>query len=437
MSAPAFRPASEMEARTENAFGSLMHEVLSPSQTIQHPDLLRGRQTQLDEIRKAFFSKGRHVFIYGHRGVGKSSLAQTAAFQQQSSESTPILVQCTRRSSCFEIVREIVNDALPSDPRVVRKSLETTAKAGMQGLGAEVRSRIEQGVVPQPTTLNECSRLLELVCQWHSQRPVIVIDEFDQVVNQDEQLQFANLIKTIADRHVPVAIIFCGIGDSLDDLFTAHPSAHRYFHTVLLERLPWEPRLEIVDNAAAALSITVDDTTRYRIAKVSDGFPHYIHLVCEKLFWRVYAAGPKLRVTPDLFEAAIEDAVTSMEPELRRPYEKATMKYTNDCEPILWAVADSDELHRPSREVFQSYERIMLELGKPPIDRQTFNTRMNALKKASHGRVLTGSRQGWYEFTEKMLRGYARLRALKAAVALEREHPLQARRFGGLMGPAD
>ena len=54
---------------------------------------------------------------------------------------------------------------------------------------------------------------------------------------------------------------------------------------------------------------------------------------------------------------------------------------------------------------------------------------MNALKTASHGSILTGNRQGWYEFTEKMS-GYARLRALQQAVQLEREHPLQVRRFG-------
>jgi hypothetical protein len=366
----------EANGRTEEEFGRRMHEVLSPSQTIQHPALLRGRQSQLDEIRRAFFSQGRQVFIYGHRGVGKSSLAQTAAFQQQSSDRVPILVQCTPLSSCFDVVREIVSEALPGDPRTIKQTFEASAKAGIQGFGFGIREQIEQGAVPRPTTLNECARILELVCKWHSNRPLVVIDEFDQVVDPAEQLQFANMVKTVADRHIPVAIIFCGIGASLDDLFTAHQSAHRYFHTVPLERLPWTPRLEIIDNPANTLGISVDDTTRYRIANVSDGFPHYVHLICEKLFWRVFAADSGSRVTPDLFEQSVEDAVASMEPELRKPYELATKKYTNDCESILWAVADSEHFQRPSREVFQSYERIMSDLERAPLDRQTFNARM-------------------------------------------------------------
>ena len=35
-------------------------------------------------------------------------------------------------------------------------------------------------------------------------------------------------------------------------------------------------------------------------------------------------------------------------------------------------------------------------------------TGSTALKEESHACILTGTRQGWYEFTEKMVRGYVR-----------------------------
>jgi hypothetical protein len=54
----------------------------------------------------------------------------------------------------------------------------------------------------------------------------------------------------------------------------AHESADRYFHAVSLGRLPWEARFEIVNNAADALGIEIDDHTLIRIARISDGFPH-------------------------------------------------------------------------------------------------------------------------------------------------------------------
>jgi uncharacterized protein len=70
----------------EELFGIALHRVLSPSHAIQSAELLRGRTEHLAEIRRALYSPGRQVFIYGHRGVGKTSLAQTAAFERQSSE---------------------------------------------------------------------------------------------------------------------------------------------------------------------------------------------------------------------------------------------------------------------------------------------------------------------------------------------------------------
>jgi hypothetical protein len=36
---------------------------------------------------------------------------------------------------------------------------------------------------------------------------------------------------------------------------------------------------------------------------------------------------------------------------------------------------------------------------------------------------------GWYEFREKMMRGYAHLRVAQQGIDLEAEHPLQPKRF--------
>ena len=106
------------------------------------------------------------------------------------------------------------------------------------------------------------------------------------------------MCKEIGDRKMPIRLIFCGIGESIESFFAAHESAYRQFHTVKLDRLDWEPRFEIIMSAAAALGISVDETTKMRIARVSDGFPHFVHLICEKLFWTVYEApADYMRVT--------------------------------------------------------------------------------------------------------------------------------------------
>jgi KaiC/GvpD/RAD55 family RecA-like ATPase len=416
------------------AFGKALHTKLSPSDAIQTPELLRGRADQLSEIRQALFSAGRQIFIYGDRGVGKTSLAQTVAFQHQSSERNPILVGCSPDSTCFSIARDIAREAFPTDPRTAKQTKQNGMSLSFKGVGAETRNSEEKCDFKLPESLNEAIRLLNYVAQNHSGHPVVVVDEFDQISNKNEQIMFANLVKQVADKKVRLVLIFCGIGTSLDDLFNAHLSAPRYFHPVKLERLSYEARFEIVDSAAEHLGITVDNTTRWRIPMISDGFPHYVHLICEKLFWKVYLARNGGHVTGDLFEQALASAAEALEPELKKPYEKATKKYSNVREPILWAATDSDLFQRPSREVWQSYLRIMEELRQPPIDRTKFNSHMNEMKKPASGSILKGSRAGWYEYTEKVVRGYARLRAMQHGILLEREHPLQQKRYGRFVG---
>ena len=161
---------------------------------------------------------------------------------------------------------------------------------------------------------------------------------------------------------------------------------------------------------------------------ISDGFPHYIHLLTEKLLWKIFEDPVAVKTTtPAHYSAAVTAAVLDIEPHLKAMYEKASLKYKADYETVLWAVADDHQLKRRSTDIFNSYSRIMRSLGEDPLPRETFNQRMNALKRPTHASILKANRQGWYEFTEAVVRGYVRLRAEDRGVQLGNEHPLDGR----------
>lgn len=50
------------------------------------PSSLQGRMPEIARIEKALFAVGRHIFINGDRGVGKSALAAAAASLSQSAD---------------------------------------------------------------------------------------------------------------------------------------------------------------------------------------------------------------------------------------------------------------------------------------------------------------------------------------------------------------
>lgn len=413
-------------------FEATLKQCLSASLPITTPEFLRGRERKLEEIRRALAAAGRQIFIYGDRGVGKTSLAQTAAFEHQSADDIPIFLGCDPSSSFYRIAHDLAVALLRNDPMMTKRT--STRKVGFNFrslLSGEAQEAVEKGNVPEMRSINEAIAIVDHAARLHSKEPVAVIDEFERIRQPEERMLFADFIKQVGDQNVPVKLIFCGVGDSLDSLLEAHHSCYRYLAAIPLERLGFDGRLAIINNACKVFGITIDDATLYRLAIISDGFPHYVHLVCEKMFWEMFEDTEVVsRVSPTHFIKAVEAAVRDIEPYLKGAYERAIRKYNDDYEEVLWAVADDKELSRRSTDIFSSYIRIMgLRPTRTALPRERFNQRMNALKQDGHGKILSANRSGWYEFTENIVRGYVRLRAQERRIELEVDHQLLSRKF--------
>lgn len=410
----------------EEKFISTINSYLLPSSPIRSEELLQGRTQQLIQIKKALSSPGRNVFIFGDRGVGKTSLAQTAAYLQQYSSADPILIGCDRNSTCFKVSQTIASRLLRESPTSAKVTNTKKIGAKYNFLAAEIQRSVESGKIPLPTTIDEAIGLIEFATQTHSHAPVIVVDEFERITEPSERGTFGDLIKQIGDQDVPAKFIFCGVGSSLNDLLAGHESCFRYLSAVSLDRLKVEPRMDIIQNAARALEVIVSRDYLVRIALISDGFPHYIHLIGTKLFWSVFEDQDRpSEVKAHHFTNSIHESTSEVEAHLRSIYDKATQKYNDEYQYVLWAAADHPDFKRRSTDIYESCCRIMAQLDLIPIDRAKFNNRINALKAETHGSILKGSRQGWYEFREPVLRGYCRLRAQQRNVILDREHYLE------------
>ena len=55
------------------SFEKALKQTLSPTTPVRSAEFLRGRDKKLEDIRRAVIQPGRHIFIYGDRGVGKTS----------------------------------------------------------------------------------------------------------------------------------------------------------------------------------------------------------------------------------------------------------------------------------------------------------------------------------------------------------------------------
>ena len=189
----------------EHQFGTLLGKVLSPSRPLHSEEYLRGRAEQLGGIKKALYAQGRHVLIHGFRGVGKSSLAQTAAFGMAIG-ADPVIIGCDKSSTLASAMRDVFDEALNKNPAIEKKIRETSSGLSAWGLTLGGKTTTTEGRIAEPSSINEAVRLMQFLGGLLGERPIVVVDEFDQIQSKTEQEHLTAFIKQVSDKHVSVRI---------------------------------------------------------------------------------------------------------------------------------------------------------------------------------------------------------------------------------------
>lgn len=411
----------------EYSFGKEVAHVVTPAQPVRSVEHLHGRTKELEQINRALFQPGRHIFIHGDRGVGKSSLAATAAIQYQSSDASPIFVGGASDATFNSIIANIVEKSLGVNRLEATKIL---SKAGVNLRffdHSTTKETSDVNIQSLEVRVGDAVELLRFLSSRRTGNFIVVVDEFEAIADESERNKFASLIKQIGDQSVDVKFIFSGVGYSLDELLGAHKSAFRQLECIALGKLPWEGRLEIVKQAMQYFGLEILEDVNWRIAMVSDGYPHYVHLIAEKILWEVFVDDEVVDIVRNNhYKKGLDAAVRSIGAELRRSYEKAVLSRPIEYEGVVWSTADTEDLHRPLASMRDSYIRIMSKQdGKKILGSIEYSRYIRNLKAAEYGGILTSihKRVGWYKYTESMLRGYVKMQAEANGVSLDGSMP--------------
>lgn len=400
---------------TQEQFGRKLNEVVSPSHPVLVVQHLKGRDIQLERIEKALYATGRNIFIYGERGVGKSSLAATAANQWVKGTSKYIDVSCSPDSTIYSIISSIASQAIQKK----WLSKKTTSIEGEITL-KWFRFKASQDYEPidfneEINSLNDVVEILKEISILSKEPPVVVMDEVDRINDENEIERLADLLKQLGDKRVNVKFIFTGVGTTLDEILGSHRSAIRQLETIELKKLDWDARWEIAIEALNEFDISIDKDINIRIALISDGYPYYIHKIVEQLLWVLFEKDTWVtEVCLEDYYKAISRTVDSISAELSRPYEKAVNQRSQDYEEVVWSTTIADDnIGIYLKPMYDSYKYIMNQRHeKICLDQTKYANRIRNLLKEENGSILAkGLKTGQYIYNEKMLRGYVRLRA--------------------------
>ncbi len=152
---------------------------------------------------------------------------------------------------------------------------------------------------------------------------VVVIDEFERVpADSDARRLMADTIKLFSDTNVRSTIVIVGVAESIGELIAEHESISRNVAQIQVEPMTVQELSEIIQGGFERVGLEYESGLDARIAELSQGYPHYTHLLGLWSGRRAVEAGRK-RVTLSDLERAIPDALENALGGVLQEYEQA------------------------------------------------------------------------------------------------------------------
>jgi Cdc6-like AAA superfamily ATPase len=311
-------------------------QVFTPSTPVREADLFAGRIDQIRKVVDAINQDGQHAVVFGERGVGKTSLSNIIANRLRAAGSDVLAPKITCEGA----------DSYASLWRKVLSEIDLIKKKAVVGFQMSVfeETKTAAEVVGDNPTPDDIRRLLTLL--GGDRILYIVIDEFDRIANPTVKRALADTIKAFSDHAVPATIIVVGVSDNVDDLIEEHESIERCLVQIRMPRMSPNESLQILSTGSKKLQIIFSTEASSRIVNLSQGLPHYTHLLALHAV-RECIDEDKSEVQPEHLDRAIGKAVENAQQSLRSVYYKAVTSPRKDAlhGPVLLAcaLAEPDE----------------------------------------------------------------------------------------------
>jgi GTPase SAR1 family protein len=368
--------------------------LFSPGAPIRLEAELSGRREQASRLRRIVQSPGEHALIYGERGVGKTSIANSfyGGLNRETRPVQPIIVNCDK-ISFSETWR-----------KVFRR---------MQVDGRPLSDAYPSEVTPDDVEI-------ELQNFSINSLPVIIIDEFDQA-EAGVRNQFTETIKSLSDHSVNAKVVLVGIADNASELVANHKSISRALKQVEMPRLSLGELEGIAYSRYKQVELTVVDDAIFLMAFLARGLPYYMHL-CGRYAALACIRRRNKRINVDDVIDGLQEAIMEVDQTITENYLKAIVSQRGEetlYAPVLLAcaLADADKLGQFQQA---AVAKPLAELisREPPYTPATFAFHMNEFCEDKRGSVLEKDgpqRNIRYKFADALMQPYVIISALKEA----------------------
>lgn len=389
-------------------------EAFTPHRPINLPQFFSGRLSLIDQAVDAINTSGQHVVMFGDRGTGKTSLARILAIYAQETElpqgRRAIHVACSSEDDYSSIWKKVFQEVQVSQRQIGFAQDATATVVG--------RLELPETAITDPSDVRLYVRSLP-------NPTVIVIDEFDRVIPAratETHRLMADTIKLFSDTDMDSTVVIVGVADSLADLIAGHESVTRNIAPVQMPPMQLTELAEIVQKGFTHAYLRWEPGVDTRIAELSQGYPHYTHLLG---LWagRHAIDAAQGTVTIANVEAAVQTALEKASGGVEQEYARAVASVRKDTlfrEVLLaCALADKDSLGRFA--AVQLREPLRKITGKD-YTTGAFQSHLAKFAERQRGPVLkkTGSRRNYrWQFINPQLIPYVRLEGISSGLYVD------------------
>ncbi len=153
--------------------------------------------------------------------------------------------------------------------------------------------------------------------------PIIIIDEYDRINDEECRVLMTDLIKSMARLRNNTTLILVGVAENILQLIRNHGSISRNLAQVPMARMEPDEIREIIVSRIRRLRMKITDDAVWRIAYFSSGLPFYAHSLGK--YSAINAVEREIiQITEDTIIASLKNCMDDVDYTIQESYTRAT-----------------------------------------------------------------------------------------------------------------
>lgn len=271
---PKFSASAYDDVETVDADSALarrklaLRDALGASQPVIDRTSFAGRHDALSQLIAAVEQQRVHVVIYGERGIGKTSLVHVFAETAREARYLVLYGSCGTEAEFSAMFKAFAARI----PRLYHRSVLPNSPEAERGDNLDV-------MLPEHFGPRE---LADVFSEVTGTRVLIILDEYDRVLDKSFRRDVAELIKNLSDRAARVQLVLTGVAQNLDELIGYAPSIRRNIIGLPMRPLSKTEVRDVIAIGEAAADLRYSPESVAMVTAMAGGSPYLVRLLAHQ-----------------------------------------------------------------------------------------------------------------------------------------------------------